>query len=117
MKNESGKTFLMLGNEKLGVLTDTSVDMFWNYGKFHPLPPFEKYKSLFEQLEVEWNKDYSEHPQNEDSELSEHRNLAYEIQEQVENLGLTVLYSSGKLNKIRDFKIQDGMFEYKDVLD
>jgi hypothetical protein len=97
----------MLDGEPVGRLEYTGIDNFWLYGKFHPLPAFQKCSQLFERLEAVWSCN------TEEDDLIQNENDPLDIQDKANGLDLQVKHESGMVVRVRDFKIQQGVFEHK----
>lgn len=101
MRNQKHRNWLVLNGEKLGELEEKGVDMFWIYGVFYPAPDFEKHRELFERLELLWEEDGYE---------------ATDLLEEINNLNLVVENEQGQHQRIKDFKISEGWYEYRLIL-
>ncbi|HNJ42179.1 MAG TPA: hypothetical protein PKZ53_16950, partial [Acidobacteriota bacterium] len=95
---------LMCGDLEIGQLEVCGVDNFWTYGRFHPLPGYARYSDLFGLLETAWSRSEPAVTDSDD---------VFEIQDKVNLLELQVRTQTGILHRIRDFKIQNGQYEYK----
>ncbi|HNB70420.1 MAG TPA: hypothetical protein PLS70_04745 [Acidobacteriota bacterium] len=102
-RNEATNT-LMCGDLEIGQLEVCGVDNFWTYGRFHPLPGYARYSDLFGLLETAWSRSEPAVTDSDD---------VFEIQDKVNLLELQVRTQTGILHRIRDFKIQNGQYEYK----
>lgn len=101
--NEATDT-LMCGDLEIGQLEVCGIDNFWVYGRFYPLPGYAKYSDLFDLLETAWLRSESAGTNSDD---------VFEIQDTVNVSGLQVRTQTGVLCRIRDFKIQNGEYEYR----
>jgi hypothetical protein len=99
---------LLLGDRELGTLRQRSVDGYWSYGLFTREPAFSEVATLFERLELAWEGDART-----DGSTRDGRDDPLEVQEMVNALGLTVRTASGATQRVRDFKIIRGKYEYK----
>lgn len=104
MGHKEATDTLMCGDLELGQLEVCGIDNFWVYGRFYPLPDRERYSDLFGRLETACS---GSEPAVTDSDD------VFEFQNKVNLLGLQVRTQTGVLCRIRDFKIQNGQYEYK----
>ncbi len=101
---------LIIDGEEVGYLEWQGYDMPWDYGRFHPLPAFEKHRGILDRVEALWAlTDQADLTDEESEEL--HREL-FDLMEQVDAM-VRVGYIGVYANRVRDFKIHGGQFEYK----
>ena len=101
---------LLLGDVELGRLEITGGENWWVLGDFFPgerfadhAAPFEEFGSLHARLDEN---------DLDDEEYGRLCNRAGDVQEEINLLDLAVRKSDGTIQRIRDFHILEGRFQY-----
>jgi hypothetical protein len=95
---------LLFVGQEIAFLELSSIDNYWVSGQFVALPAFGQIADLISRLERAYAGEHNDTSPAEDPD---------QLQSEVDRLDLRVRTRTGLEVRIRDFKIQNGRYEYK----
>lgn len=97
---------LLFAGQEIGFFELSSIDNYWVHGQFVAFPAFSQIADLISRLEQAYAGEHNDTSPAVDPD---------QLQSEVDRLDLRVRTRTGLEVRIRDFKIQDGRYEYKVV--